>query len=201
MALPTLKISWKKNLRLNVGCGPNVASGWINIDLVGSPDVFRWDCRRGIPFDDESVDIIFAEHVLEHFDAATGSKFLSDCHRCLRPGGVARMVVPDAGRYLQLYQGDWNAFVPIRPLIQENGKYRDFWLGRVYRTRMEFINEVFRQGTHHKYAYDAETLIMKMHDAGFARVTQQSYGFSAANGAPLDTELRQSESLYVEGIK
>jgi predicted SAM-dependent methyltransferase len=195
------KFRGKTNLKLNIGCGANVAPGWINIDLEGPAEVFRWDCRRGIPFDDESVESIFAEHVFEHLDPVTGAKFLSECKRCLQSGGVVRIVVPDAGRYLRLYQGDWSGFVPVRPLIEDNGEYRDFWLDRVYRTKMEFINEVFRQGGEHKYAYDADTLMMRLRDAGFVRVIQQSYGVSVASQTPLDTESRGGESLYVEGIK
>jgi predicted SAM-dependent methyltransferase len=195
------KFRGKKNLKLNIGCGANVAVGWVNIDLSGPPEVFRWDCRRGMPFDDESVDSIFAEHVFEHLDAVTGLQFLTECKRCLQSGGIVRIVVPDVGRYLSLYQGDWSAFVPVRPLILENGKYRDFWLNRTYRTKMEFINEIFRQGTEHKYAYDADTLIMRFGDAGFSRVVQQSYGVTAMGESPLDTQARSGESLYVEGIK
>jgi predicted SAM-dependent methyltransferase len=154
-----------------------------------------------MPFDNESVEAIFAEHVFEHLNPVMGAGFLSECHRCLQPGGIVRIVVPDAGRYLQLYPGDWSGFVLVRPLVEENGHYRDFWLDRVYRTKMELINEVFRQGTEHKYAYDAETLSMKLRDAGFARVLQQSYGVSARRETPLDTKARAGESLYVEGIK
>ncbi len=66
---------------------------------------------------------------------------------------------------------------------------------------MEFINEIFRQGTEHKYAYDADTLIMRFGDAGFSRVIQQSYGVTATGESPLDTKARSGESLYVEGIK
>jgi predicted SAM-dependent methyltransferase len=154
-----------------------------------------------MPFDDESVELIFAEHVFEHLAPDAGEKFLSECKRCLRSEGILRIVVPDAGRYLQLYQGDWSGFVPVRPLIEDHGKYRDAWLDRVYSTKMEFINEVFRQGVEHKYAYDADTLMMRLRDAGFARVIHQSYGVSAAGGTPLDTESRGGESLYVEGIK
>lgn len=195
------KFRGKKDLKLNVGCGANVASGWVNIDLDGPVGVFRWDCRRGMPFDDESVELIFAEHVFEHLDFDAGTSFLSECKRCLRPGGVVRIVVPDAGKYLGLYQGDWSGFVPVRPLIEDDGNYRDWWLDRVYRTKMEFINEIFRQGGEHKYAYDADTLIMKMRDVGFDKVIQQSYGVSATGGKPLDTQSRGGESLYVEGIK
>jgi predicted SAM-dependent methyltransferase len=190
-----------KNLKPNIGCGCNVALGWVNVDLEGPPEVLIWDCRRGMPFDNESADLIFAEHFFEHLDPATGTKFLSECERCLRPGGALWIVVPDAGLYLRLYQSDWNEFVPVRPLIRENEGYRDRWLDRVYKTKMEFINEVFRQGTPHKYAYDAETLMMSLRDAGFAQVIRQSYGVTVASGTPLDTQERRGESLYVEGIK
>jgi SAM-dependent methyltransferase len=195
------KFRGARNVKLNIGCGANVAGGWINIDLEGPPGVFRWDCRRGMPFDDGSVDAIFAEHVFEHFGAATGSKFLMECHRCLRIGGGVRIVVPDAGKYLRLYPGEWNDLIPMRPLIEENGKFRDSWLECVYRTKMEFINEVFRQGTQHKYAYDADTLMMKMRDTGFAQVIHQSYGVTATSEKALDSQSRSTESLYVEGIK
>jgi predicted SAM-dependent methyltransferase len=191
----------RKNLKLNIGCGSNVVRDWINIDLTGPPGVLEWDCRRGMPFDDGSVDIIFAEHLFEHFSPVAASKFLLECRRCLRIGGVIRIIVPDAGKYLLLYKHGWDDIVPIRPLIEENGKYRDYWLGNVYRTKMEFINEVFRQGSEHKYAYDAETLIQKMLEAGFTDVRHQEYKVSTVEEASLDSLERRSDSLYVEAIR
>jgi predicted SAM-dependent methyltransferase len=195
------KFRGQRELRLNIGCGSNVAHGWVNIDLWGPPGIYRWDCRRGIPFDSEAVKAIFAEHVFEHFTPAVGAQFLSECYRCLEPGGVVRVVVPDAGKYLRFYQGDWRAVVAARPLKEENGKYRDFWLEDLYETKMEFINAIFRQGTEHKYAYDAETLIAKFREAGFAKVHERAYGETAIDGALLDTAARQTDSLYVEAIK
>jgi predicted SAM-dependent methyltransferase len=195
------KFRGRTHLKLNIGCGPNVVADWINIDVDGPSEVFRWDCRRGLPFDAGSVDLIFAEHVFEHLDPESGTKFLSECHRCLSAGGIVRIVVPDAGRYLELYSEPWSAMEPIRPLIKENGKYRDYWLNTTYRTKMEFINEIFRQGGQHKYAYDAETLIMRFRDAGFTNVKQQQFGVSEDNRPPLDTQMRRNESLYVEGIR
>lgn len=195
------KYRGKRHLRLNIGCGTNVVPGWINMDLDGPEGIFRWDCRRGLPLDDGSTDFVFAEHVFEHLDRDAGLTFLRECRRCLRVGGIARIIVPDAGRYLQLYQGGWSELAAVRPLIEENGKYRDAWLNCVYRTKMEFINEVFRQGAEHKYAYDAETLILQFRDSGFSNVVQQSFGVSAATELLLDTRARGGESLYVEGIK
>lgn len=193
------KFRGKKDLKLNIGCGSNIVGGWVNVDIGGPSEVFHWDCRRGLPFDDQSVIRIFAEHVFEHLDPVTGAAFLRECRRCLQPGGVVRIVVPDAGKYLRLYQGGWDELAAIRPLTEENGKYRDYWLGNLYRTKMEFINEVFRQGTEHKYAYDEETLMMKMREAAFKQVQLCSYGVTAASEPPLDSKARSSDSLYAEG--
>jgi predicted SAM-dependent methyltransferase len=193
------KFRGQKHLKLNIGCGPKTVTDWVNIDLGGS-GVFPWDCRRTMPFDDGAVESIFSEHCFEHIDQAASARFLSECHRCLQPGGVVRIVVPDAGKYLRLYSGDWNGFVPVRPLIEENGKYRDYWMRELHTTKMEFINAVFRQWTEHKFAYDAETLMLRMREAGFGQVIHQSFGVSAGN-VLLDSEERASESLYVEGVK
>jgi predicted SAM-dependent methyltransferase len=191
----------KRDLKVNIGCGRNLAAGWVNIDLDGPPGTFRWDCRRGLPFDDGSVAVIFAEHVFEHFDSAAGASFLSECHRCLAKCGVVRLIVPDAGKYMRLYGSDWADIVPVRPLVEEAEGYRDCWLPSVYRTKMELINQVFRQGQEHKYAYDADTLILKMRDAGFEKAIEQQYGVSASGEAPLDSKIRAPESLYIEGIR
>jgi predicted SAM-dependent methyltransferase len=193
----------KKGLRVNVGCGTNVADGYVNIDLVSDPRVFFWDCRKSLPFDDESVDVIFSEHVVEHFEYPSQSSiFLKECHRCLKKDGVVRIVVPDGGLYLSLFNlPSWEELVRVRPLIESKDGYTDRWLPATYKTKMEFINAVFRQGTEHKFIYDFETLERHMKDCGFADVRRQKFGVTGSPYDPLDSEERRLESLYVEGLK
>jgi predicted SAM-dependent methyltransferase len=195
--------SGRTDLKLNVGCGPNVRDGWINIDMVGQPGVLYWDIRKRLPFDDNSTGLIFVEHVFEHLDHPVDTQlFLAECLRCLRPGGTLRLVVPDAGLYLALYnEVGWDGIIAARPLVREGDFYKDCWLSYRYRTKLEFINAVFRQGGEHKYAYDAETLILLLNEAGFSRVVQQAFGISLSGGTTLDTFTRRTESLYVEGVK
>jgi predicted SAM-dependent methyltransferase len=196
------KFSRQLGLKLNIGCGSNIRNGWINIDLIDSSNVFCWDIRRKMPFDANSAKLIFAEHVLEHLDYGDGAQsFLSECFRILMPGGIIRLVVPDAGRYLMLYSGQWSEIAKIRPLVSQNQGFKDFWLGDIYTTKMEFINAVFRQGFEHKYAYDAETLMLKLHHWPFSKIIHQSYGLSLDNEIILDTPERGPESLYVEAVK
>lgn len=193
----------KTGIRAHVGCGFRVAPGWDNLDLLLLPDVTCWDCRRGLPFEDSSVSLIFSEHVFEHLDRpGSTAAFLAECLRCLEPGGILRLVVPDCGMYLKAYASrDWDTLVAKRPLQRREGGYYDAWLNETYRTPMELVNAVFRQGAEHKYAYDAETLILDLEAAGFSSATQQAFGKSLSAAMTLDSPDRESESLYVEGVK
>lgn len=190
------------NWIVNVGCGTNPAPGWVNLDLIDHPGVYSWNCAEGLPFDDASVVMIFGEHVYEHFEVPGETRsFLRECLRCLKKGGILRLVVPDAGKYVGLYHGTLADYEPIRPLKKVSGQYLDFWLNRPYETKMELINAVFRQDGQHKYAYDAETLCRHLEKEGFERVVHQEFGESLGGIELIDNPHRRSESLYVEAVK
>lgn len=89
---------------VNIGCGSVFHPGWINLDSVPvSPAVQRCDARARLPFADASVDAVYHAHLLEHLEADAAGKFLRECHRILRPGGVLRVVVPDLEGIAQAY--------------------------------------------------------------------------------------------------
>jgi predicted SAM-dependent methyltransferase len=189
------------DVRVNIGCGGRPTPGWINLDLYYGADVIYWDCRKGLPFRDGAVSAIFAEHVFEHFEIEPDARaFLQECRRCLRPGGVLRLVVPDAGAYLKAY-GDWNALARMRALRREDGRWIDPWLNDAYLTQMQLINAVFRQGQEHRYAYDEETLSLVLRQADFSQVVPQAYGKSLDPQMTADTPEREPESLYVEAVR
>ncbi len=94
---------------LNVGCGKRFHPSWINIDILPTdPEVLVYDVRRGFPFDDNCMEVVYHAHVLEHIPKAEVQEFLLDCFRVLRPGGVMRVVVPDleqiARHYIRLLE-------------------------------------------------------------------------------------------------
>jgi len=89
---------------VNVGCGAIFHPDWINLDSApAAPGVRACDARGGLPFADASVDGVYHAHMLEHLEAEDARKFLAECHRILRPGGVVRVVVPDLEGIAQAY--------------------------------------------------------------------------------------------------
>lgn len=190
-----------RNLLVNVGAGGRGHAGWINVDVHPAPGVtLIYDCRKYLPFPDGSVRGIFTEHFLEHLDYTEEVPyFMAECHRALQPGGVLRIVVPDAGRYLHAYATEgWNELGRIRPLEADG---TDSYLHCRYNTRMELINVLFRHGRHHKWAYDYETLEFLLRRNAFSAVAQSEFGRSALPELCIDLPLRASESLYVEATK
>lgn len=52
------------------------------------------DITKRLNFDDNSVDVIFTEHVIEHITFIEGVAFLRECYRVLKPSGIIRTVAP-----------------------------------------------------------------------------------------------------------
>lgn len=53
--------------RIDIGCGQSKAEGFVGVDRYPLPDVdVVADLDGNIPFEDSSVDLIFASHSLEH---------------------------------------------------------------------------------------------------------------------------------------
>ncbi len=89
---------------LNLGCGRRFHPAWTNIDFSSSgPGVLAHNLLKGIPAADGTADVIYHSHVLEHFSKIDGLRFMQECHRVLKPGGIVRVAVPDLERITRGY--------------------------------------------------------------------------------------------------
>src|SRR4051812_34111059 len=95
---------------LNLGCGPNVAPGWLNIAVAPAPGAIGGDLRAGLPLGDASVDAIAAIHVLQDLAYPDIAPALAELRRVLRPGGVLRLAVPDLDRAIRAYLSGDDAY-------------------------------------------------------------------------------------------
>lgn len=83
---------------LNLGSGGRPIEGWVNIDISVDVSVkadLLCDLREGLPHKDLSVDMIWADQVLEHMGLHRAGKALADWIRTLKIGGVIVLSTPD----------------------------------------------------------------------------------------------------------
>lgn len=90
-------------LKLNLGCGwRNFGENWMHIDGGDYPHLHSKDIVN-LPFEDSSVDLIYASHVLEYFDREEAKGLLKKWYTKLKPEGIIRLAVPDFTRMVDLY--------------------------------------------------------------------------------------------------
>lgn len=97
-------------LLLNVGCGKDVREGFINIDLFSDDGRVVYMDIRKLEFDDNSVDLILASDILEHFSHREIDSILYEWARVLKPNGELIIRSPSLKLQTKAYlTGAWNA--------------------------------------------------------------------------------------------
>lgn len=79
-------------MRLNIGAGQTYIPGFVNIDIDSKADITLDLGEDRLPFDDNSVDLIFSYHTLEHVPNFLFA--LSEIHRVLKHGGLFLVGLP-----------------------------------------------------------------------------------------------------------
>jgi SAM-dependent methyltransferase len=100
-------LSKSLELNLNIGAGSREIVGFKSLDFYSEkyyPSKRAFDKSRLhydinkdlLPFNNDSVSNIYISHVLEHVADTSSSLFMREAKRVLVPGGVCRIVCPDA---------------------------------------------------------------------------------------------------------
>lgn len=90
--------------KLNIACGNSFVEGWVNLDFSPSSSAVRKaNLLAPLPFENNSVDVIYCSHFIEHIPRAMVMGFLAECFRILIPGGRIRLVCPDLEELSQTY--------------------------------------------------------------------------------------------------
>lgn len=182
-----------RGLSLNLGAGYHRADGWTPIDLMVAPPAgIRWDVRWGLPVGDATVLRIHCEHFIEHLRFPDEVMPLFDeCHRVLEPGGELRIIVPDAARYIAAYaRRDAEFFHAMRDLGGATVPFE---------TDIEVVNQAFRMGGDHQFAWDFAVMRRRLEGAGFERV--ENTGYDPNQFIDQHDAWRRRESLYVVAYK
>jgi len=192
----------ERKLCLNIGsfinCIPSSETDcWINIDKM---DLYNFaeangynfqqlDVLGGLPFEDESIDVILASHFLEHLNREEGERFLKECFRVLKPKGVIRLSVPDSKLLVQKY------------LKGEIMEYKHVNIGvEDARDESEALFHLLLAG--HQTIYDEESLKRLLKKAGFIKVKRMPFNKSRSKTIEKQTiDMYPTLSLYMEAEK
>lgn len=82
-------------MNLNLGSGTNRKQDYISVDKYVPEADEHWDITSTWPHDDESVDNIYACHVIEHLSRKEFGDFVAEVNRVLKPGGTIEILCPD----------------------------------------------------------------------------------------------------------
>ena len=160
-------------VKLHLGCGEkDFGEDWIHIDGGDFPHSHSHDVTQ-LPFEDNSVDLIYASHLLEYFDREEAVEVLSEWRRVLRyppggPGGVLRLAVPDFETMVILY------------LWKKEYKLESF-LGPLYgKINMETVHmedNRFKESktVYHKTTYDLDSLEELLKSVGMENIHKYSW--------------------------
>jgi len=139
-------------IKINMGCGwRDFGRDWIHID---SGDYGHLDYESIVDlqqFEDDSVDLIYASHVIEYFDRQEITDVLKEWKRILKQGGKLRLAVPNFEKIANLYA---------------DGSYPlDNFVGLLYGRMM-----MGEQRIYHKTVYDFSSLKKVLETNGFSDI-------------------------------
>jgi predicted SAM-dependent methyltransferase len=190
-------------LKLNLGCGPVHAAGWVNVDgsrraWVASrlPSVDRWlvrrklwpptefgpttmftELRHRLPWADAAAEAVYLGEVLEHLTRADALRLLDECARVLRAGGVLRVRVPDNVRFWRNYLTEYDA-IRARPRAEWSDAHTR-WVEQFFRDIAVRRTWVGSFGHFHKWMWDEVSLTLALGRAGFVDVERRAFLDSA----------------------
>lgn len=79
-------------MKLNLGCGRDPKTGWVNVDLYGEPDVKFDLTQRPWPWEDSSVEEVLLHNVLEHLPDTVS--VMKELYRVCSSGALIHIAVP-----------------------------------------------------------------------------------------------------------
>ena len=91
-------------IKLHLGCGTKHIDDYINIDVRYLPGVDEVNNIKFLRnYKPNSVDVIYACHVLEHFGRWEYKTVLTRWFELLKPGGILRLAVPNFSSICSYY--------------------------------------------------------------------------------------------------
>ena len=179
-------------IKLHLGCGRNIINGWINADSDKSLRRCKYlDVTEKFPYEDNSVDYIFSEHMIEHISLQDGKFMLEESFRVLKNDGKIRISTPDLKFFIELYNDN-------KTDLQK--KYIDYNVNHpaydVFTAIDTYVINNFVRAWGHVFIYDKKVLKDLLESVGFTKV--KSYLINESEDENLKDLENCSDSVNVK---
>tara|TARA_B100000945_G_scaffold251610_1_gene208409 strand:+ start:1742 stop:2287 length:546 start_codon:yes stop_codon:yes gene_type:complete len=139
-------------VKLHLGCGKRYLEGYIHVDIAKFEHIdYQLPIDDLSTFNSNTVEEIYASHVLEYFDRNDVVNVLNEWKRVLKPSGILRLAVPNFPKLVEVYQSSKDLSSILGPL------YGKWDIGN-----QEFI--------YHKTVYDENSLNKVLEEVGFKNI-------------------------------
>ncbi|MDX2197103.1 MAG: methyltransferase domain-containing protein [Cytophagales bacterium] len=109
---------------LNLGCGYRFHNEWTNIDFTSTGEgVIAHNLLQPFPFENDSFEVVYHSHVLEHIPSNKAKAFINECFRVLKPNGIIRIAVPDLEQIAKNYTSSLNQVLLDPTDIYKQSRY------------------------------------------------------------------------------
>lgn len=157
-------------LRIELGAWTTQRAGWVSTDVHWRGDCYL-DATRTWPIKSNSVELVYADNVIEHLTFAQNQVVLRECLRVLKPGGRIRLVTPDIGELAQIYVRGLEASRNLRSELRQEGY-------EVHH-QVDVLRFAFQDDGHATgYLWDEAALRVELNSAGFTDITVHEAGRS-----------------------
>jgi len=186
--------------KIQFGSGANSLDGWLNTDANPKANAVFVDIKKTLPFQNESFDYAFSEHVFGYLNFKEAAQHLEDVFRILKKGGVYHIETPN----LDLIQKDPVAVKDYYSWYLEKFKVPNDGPEAVY-----FLNHFFKiaYGTYFHNATSLKFLAQKNNWTSFKFFdTNQKSSFEALQNISHHKEViganhNNLETIIVELVK
>ena len=198
--------------KLQIGCGDNLLESWLNTDISGRLGTGYLNAGEKFPFEKNTLDYIYSEHVFEHLEIDQQMNMLEEACRVLKRKGIMRIATPNLDFLFKIYRD---------PQMDAHREYVH-WAVNNSLTLRDVKNKIRTPSTHycyvinnffkawgHQMVHNLESLEQIGLQAGFSTVRKCEVGKSEdpvlqgveKHGEVIPEEMNLLETMVVELIK
>jgi len=160
-----------EKIRLQFGSGIIIINGFLNTNLYVKVPI---DITKKLPFPNDSIDIIFSNHVIEHIYNRQFKKYLRESLRILKKGGIQIITTPSLKKIVDAiyYDNEKKNILLFESHLEMAQKIKIFGGGKLDpATYLNYVTHIYYG---HRFLYDFEAIYKLAKMAGYSNITEIS---------------------------